>query len=677
MGLLVACGGEQRSPAPPPPPVILISIDTLRSDHLPAYGYAGVATPHLDAFRRDSVLFERAYSHAPLTLPSHASLMTGKLPPEHGVRNNIGYTLSGHATLASRLKAKGYVTGAAVSSYVLRSTTGISHGFDFYEDSMVQRGGQSVGAVQRPGAETVLLAQRWLDQQRDKPAFLFLHLFEPHTPYEAPEPYRTQYPTAPYDAEIAAVDAILGSFIGYLKRSNLYERSLIIVLSDHGEGLGDHGEDEHGIFLYREALQVPLLVKLPHQAQAATSVSHAVSLASVMPAVLSVVESPSAPIFERHERSIYGETYYPRIHLGWSELRSVIDGDLHLIDAPRPELYDLRKDPSEKDNLAGHERRNVFALRETTRRIGGTFDAPQSIDPEEAAKLAALGYLAASQNPDSSNLPDPKDRIVEIAQMNAGIELARRGKYSESIHQLLLVLRANPRLTDAWTHLGRAYESIGDFESAADAYRRSIELAPSMSSEKALSLAAVYLNLQRLDEAKAHAELAVRANPSSAHVLLGRVALARRDLEAASREANLAAEDSSARPAALVLLAQVALIRKQFDEAMALVNDAERLSAEPLPLIDYVRGNVHALSGRPAEAEAAFGREIEKFPQQRETYAALAVLQLLQGKGVEAERTMERLVRANPSREAFLFAAQTFSEMGDGRRAEKWRRRGQ
>lgn len=243
------------------PSVVIISVDTLRADHLPAYGYKGVATPALDSLRRDAMLFENAYSHVPLTLPSHASLLTGLLPYQNGVRDNLGFRLDhSHPTLATLLKARGYATGAAVSSFALRREGGLAAGFDLYDDQFAQG-----SADERPGSETSAKLEAWSDSVavRGKPLFLFLHIYEPHTPYSPPEPFRTQYASRPYDGEIAAADAAVGGFLDYLRRHSLYESSLIVFLSDHGEGLNDHGEEEHGVFLYREAIHVPMMVKLP------------------------------------------------------------------------------------------------------------------------------------------------------------------------------------------------------------------------------------------------------------------------------------------------------------------------------------------------------------------------------------------------------------------------------
>src|SRR5688572_16381722 len=264
-------------------PVILISIDTLRSDHLPAYGYTGVATPSLDAFRKDSILFERAYSHCPLTLPSHATLLTGMLPADTGIRDNVGYRLDGAApTMAELLKKNGYATGAAISSFVLRKQTQINRGFDFYDDEVERQGGaMSIGRIQRAAPETVAVSKKWIQENEGNPLLYLLHLYEPHTPYEPPEPYKSQY--GPYDGEIAYVDSVLGDFLDFLEGRGLYDKSLILVFSDHGEGLNEHKEDEHGIFLYREAIQVPLFLKLPGKKNAGTSVATPVQLSDIFP----------------------------------------------------------------------------------------------------------------------------------------------------------------------------------------------------------------------------------------------------------------------------------------------------------------------------------------------------------------------------------------------------------
>ncbi|MES1210946.1 MAG: sulfatase, partial [Acidobacteriota bacterium] len=258
---IAGCGGKGSAKGAP---ILLISIDTLRSDRLPVYGYAKGSTPALDAFAKDAIVFERAYSHYPLTLPSHVSILTGQLPPEHKVRDNAGYPFEAakHPYLPRLLKEIGYDTGAAVSAFVLRGQTGLSEGFDAYDGSLAPKPGETLDLVQRSGHDTLQAALPWLRGRAGKPFFHFLHLYEPHAPYTAPEPFASRFPD-PYDAEVAAADQVLGDLFAELKKLEIYDRAVIVVLSDHGEGLGEHGEAQHGIFLYRETLQVPLLVKLP------------------------------------------------------------------------------------------------------------------------------------------------------------------------------------------------------------------------------------------------------------------------------------------------------------------------------------------------------------------------------------------------------------------------------
>ena len=424
--VLLGAGGCRRGGglAAPGAPVILISVDTLRADHLPAYGYRGVETPNLDALRQDSILFENAYSQVPLTLPSHTAIMTGLLPPQNGVRDNLGYALGpGPATLAGTLKEKGYATGGAVSSIVLSHATGVARGFDFYEDNIEpSRMSQSISRVQRSGNDTQALLAEWVAGHSGKPFFAFLHLFEPHSPYEPPEPYLSRYKLR-YDGEIARADEIVGSFVKFLKQSDIYDRALIVFLSDHGEGLGDHGEDEHGVLIYRESIHVPLMVKLPRSARRGESIRAAGRagrtcsrpwrqvLGIPVPAGLAgrSLLGPPRPAAAAAPRRIYSETLYPRLHLGWSDLASLEDEHDHYIESPRPELYDLAADPGEKSDLAAGLPPAFRSMRAELARMPRPLQPPGNSDPEQMKKLAALGYISGSTaDLTKKDLPAPR-----------------------------------------------------------------------------------------------------------------------------------------------------------------------------------------------------------------------------------------------------------------------------
>ena len=292
---LAALGGWRyaRASAPVNGPIVVISIDTLRADHLPVYGYRKGHTPAIDELARDGVVFERAYSHSPQTLPAHASLLSGRLPFETGVRDNLGFVIKGSERLLPQLlRERGYATGGIVSAYVLRKETGISQGFDFFDGEMPPGSPERlVGQVKRDGSESEAIAEHWLDSLGSSRAFLFLHLYEPHKPYTPAVRFAG---LAPYDAQIAYADEIVGRLVRYLKTHQLYDRSTIVLLSDHGEGLGDHGEQEHGLFVYGEAVHVPLIIKQAGGAGAGRRVSDLVQHLDLVPTVLDLAKAPVA-----------------------------------------------------------------------------------------------------------------------------------------------------------------------------------------------------------------------------------------------------------------------------------------------------------------------------------------------------------------------------------------------
>lgn len=669
--LTLAC---HRPPAHPS--VILISIDTLRSDHLPAYGYRGVRTPAIDALAGQSIVFERAYSHCPLTLPSHATILTGLLPANTGIRDNAGFHLDPkRATLAELLKQEGYATGAAVSAYVLRRDSGIDRGFDFFDDAITPRADQSLGGVQRNGTETAAALESWIGAHANQPFFAMLHLYEPHAPYDAPAPYRSQF--SPYDAEIAAADAIVGRFLDALKARGLYDDTLIVLLSDHGEGLGDHGEDEHGIFLYREAIQVPLLVKLPG-AHRASRVRDVVGLRDVMPAILDQLHLPrpagvdDRPIFRSAtSRAVYSETYYPRFHFGWSDLHSLTDGAKHYIQAPRPELYDLSVDPAEKTNLVDSDRRTYAAMKNALAPLVQPAASPASIPPEEAAKLAALGYLGSgAPAAQGGALPDPKDKRETFRNLRSAFALYRAGKNAEALDAFRAILRDNPGMTDVWDVTAKAYERLGRRDDAIAAAKEGLKTNP-QSPVLMLSVAELALDAGRLDEAKQHAELALTLDPARAHETLARIDLARNDLAGAEAEARKATG-----AAAYVTLARVLKQSARYADALAAADEAARIvTAEhkpPFAGLAYLRGDLLARLGRNGEAEEAFRQEIALEPADPRAYQGLIVLLISEGKSDQATPLVYQLLQAAPTPASYAAIVETMKAVGDETGVRYW-----
>lgn len=686
--ILAACRRDSLPAPSNKPPVILISIDTLRSDHLPAYGYRGVETPNIDRLRADAIRFEHAYSHVPLTLPSHATMLTGRLPADNGIRDNLGFNLDPKIeTLPALLKQRGYATGAAVSAFVLHSETGINRGFDFYDDN-VSIDVHSLGRSQRPGDETIRIAENWIKPRASEPFFFFLHLYEPHAPYEPPERFRAKYPNA-YDGEIAFVDELIGNFAGFLKESGVYDRALIIFVSDHGEGLGDHGEDEHGIFVYRESIQVPMLVKLPANKSAGTNVSAPAGLIDLVPTVaaqtgvdVSALHLPGVSLLDATEhraRSIYSETFYPRLYFGWSDLHSLIDGSRHFIDAPSPELYDVAADPAERKNVLTEERRAYSAMRAEIAPYKKDVATPK-VDPEAAKRLTSLGYLGAANTvAPTEALPDPKDKLPTVANLKTALLAFQQQDYARADALLRPLLAANPRMPYAWSVESRALAALGRLREAFDAGKRALSLAP-MASDIAIEVSEIALQLGDFDAAAKHAELALQAVPSRAHELLARIALAQHDLRTARSEIDAAMAVPGDRSVALVTLARIQREANDYDGAIkslqSSIAESQGRSEKAVMNAYALLGDSYARLDRMPEAEKALQSEIALYPKNPEPYKNLVLLYVSTGQAQLAARIVFDLERAAPLPSSYVAIVGALQTVGDRNGARFWAARG-
>ncbi len=547
-----ACGGGP--PGLKGKNLLLISIDTLRADHTSPYGRK-IDTPALQRLADEGVLFERALSPVPLTQPAHTSLFTGNYPGRHGVRDNAGTALSADAvTLAECLRAAGYATGAVVAASPIARRTGLDQGFDSYDDQFGASAFDSAQPiVERAGEEVRARALAWL-AARDpgRPFALFVHFYDPHGPHEPPPDLRARYGRRSYEGEVVHADRCVGALIAELERGGILDDTLVVLLSDHGEALGEHGEETHGLFVYECVLRVPLILRLPGaHGPRGKRVAATVSLIDVMPTLLELLELPPPPMEGQSlaalvrgeaiaERDLFAETHYPLFYR-WSPSYSVQRGMHKYIRAPRPELYDLAADPDEHDNLLPREPALALALEAAvTGRLAqwaaGTATAESAESLASLEAMAALGYAAgAAADPAlAGELPDMKDRVAQYADLSAAMTLMGEQRWKEAGKRLEAALAADPSNPSAHLNLGNVLMRTGDPEGAERHLRASLELLPDNPMAQA-SLGMLCFFSQRLDEAQVLFERILAVAPASPEPLyfLGQVRELRSDFAGA------------------------------------------------------------------------------------------------------------------------------------------------
>jgi choline-sulfatase len=538
------------------PDVFLITIDTLRADHVHCYGYEKIATPALDSLAHDGVRFAQAFTPSPLTNTSHTTILTGLLPSSHGV-TDFGVPLSpSYPTVAELLRKQGYKTAAFIGAVILDSKSlapGLDRGFDFYDNFPPHADPKTRwGRVERRGGEVVRHAEQWLAAHPRGPHFVWVHLYDPHDPYEPPAPFSQIYKDRLYDGEIAYADSALGSFLTFLKTQHWYNGAMIVVVGDHGEGLGQHGEDTHGIFLYDSTTHVPLLLKPPGLANAGKVIEAQVRTTDLLPTMLafsgdenSNVDVPLKfdgsslrPLLEGTEslgRAAFGETDYP-LRFGWAPLRSVRRDGQKFIEAPRPEFYDLAADPGETKNLYApwnadvQKSREMLAdLRKSRRKVPA--DAA-TVSEDTLSELKALGYLGAADVgsattvPEPSLLPDPKDHIEEQNLLHTAMLAAEDNRPDAARAALEKVLAADPKSFAALHQLGELEVQSGDWPKAAAHLRAAHELRPQDASV-CLRLGEALAKTGDLAAARDSLEAGLKVSPGQLadRILLGNVYL--------------------------------------------------------------------------------------------------------------------------------------------------------
>jgi arylsulfatase A-like enzyme/Flp pilus assembly protein TadD len=595
-----------------PPDVFLVTIDTLRADHIHCYGYERIETPALDSLAKDGIRFEQAFTPSPITNTSHATILTGLLPSDHGVTDFAVPLASDHPTWAELLKPQGYHTAAFIGAVILDSqqlAPGFDRGFDFYDNFPQHPTTKSRwGRVERRGMEVVQHAEDWLNGQPLGPRFVWVHLYDPHDPYEPPEPFASKYSERLYDGEIAYADSALAHFVAYLKKQGWYEGAMVVVVGDHGEGLGEHHEDTHGIFLYDSTTHVPLIVKLPSEEGKGREVAVQVRTTDILPTVLDRVGAkPPARLdgeslrpylagAETPGRTAFGETDYP-LRFGWAPLRSVRDSGMKFIEAPRPELYDLHSDPKELRNIYEPEDANLQKLRRLLTELRVKMPLP--------AQVAAKGTVSVT---DLSSLPDPKDRIEEQNLLHKAMLAVDDEQTDAAREAFKKVLEMDPKSSTALVQLGQLDLAAKNYPAAVDYLRRASEMLPGDATAAFYYGQALEMT-GNLPGARDALEKTLKLDPNQfmARLLLGRVYFGLKEMSAAEDQLEAA------------LLLQPANLEAQLGLAEALIG--ERRFAEAVPQLLAI------LHSEPSNAEG---------------YALLAQAYMGLGKKEEADAAEDR-----------------------------------
>jgi choline-sulfatase len=638
-----------------PPNVILITLDTVRADRMGFLGAKQGLTPNLDAFARQSVVFTRAYSQVPLTTASHATILTGTYPQFHKV-DDFQVPLSKDLPYAPDiLRSGGYHTAAFVGSFVLdpeeRFAHGFGRGFDTYDAGFTDwhAGLDRYHTNERRARDVVAHALAWLNQHPKGPFFLWVHLYDAHHPYDPPQPYKTKYASAPYDGEIAYVDSAVGELLSQLRTRGFYDGAVIAVMADHGEALGDHGEDTHGIFLYDETIHVPLVIKLPGQVgsgkasagklQTGQQIDNRVELVDVLPTLLQAVgvaipkevqgeslldlmkmpsssasgenDAPSSSARVFRDRPAYAETDYPHSAFGWSSLRALRTGKYLFIEAPRRELYDQSADPNAQHNMSSTSgavastlgvQLDSFRQKTTSAR-----ELPkQAVDPQAQEKLAALGYIASGSNDTKAGAnekgADPKDKIEIANQLNHTNFLMQNLHFKEAIPVLQQLIAKEPGMPMPYAQLGRCYISMNEYAKAVPVLRKFVELNPD-SAGPHFQLGVALLASGEIEAAVPELEVVVSKLPrwDKGRLLLA-TAYAQTDRQReAVTQCEIVLETIPDHYGALLLEGRVLALSKQSEAALPKLEKASALRPE-MPEPHRYLADVYEALGRKKEA---------------------------------------------------------------------------
>jgi len=600
--------------------VILISIDTCRADYLSCYGYPNQATPNIDRVADEGLLFTRVYSPVPSTLPAHSSMLTGTLPVYHGVHDNLNYKLTpSSVTLAEILSGQDFKTSAIISSFIKDSQFGLDQGFDEYHDRFENPLTSHV-TDERRGEETTRLALEWLDKNKNEKFFLFLHYFDPHYPYEPPEPFASRFADHLYAGEVAYTDHCIGQIMEKLKDLNLYESALLIITSDHGEMLSEHGEETHSYFIYESALKVPLIIKIPGGPEG-KKIDDPVGLVDIVPTICAMLgfKAPdeiqgadlSGSLMKRQpppeERPLYCESIGPTVYDA-CDLQGVIAGRWKYIRTTRPELYDLIEDPGENQNLINREPRQAGILQEQLQEIldktvsHQDTESRMSLDGESIRRLESLGYIAGAKAEEgrafNQNKEDPKDWVT-FHTLNSKIPLLmKQKKYSEAKSICERMLGEKPGHFRTYSHLAWIAGEERDLDSAASYLAEAVRLRPD-DAELREKLGLMMLRMGQMEQAVRAFEQALKLRPEgfNTQLGLGLALMGQRQYERAVTHLQKALEIKPGDVGALKNLGNILLAQGKADEAAAQYEKALEIKPDDVKLLK-ASGQINLRLGR-------------------------------------------------------------------------------
>ena len=677
--------------------ILFFTLDTTRTDRLGCYGYDKIETPVMDELAKTGILFENAICQIPLTLPSHSSMFTGTYPFYHGVRDNGGFYLEPESiTLAELLKENGMTTSAFIGAFVLDSRWGLDQGIDYYYDnfdfSKYER--IALDTVQRDGGEVIEAFFEWFEGNNQKRFFSWIHLYDPHTPYEPPEPYNTKYVNQPwglYDGEIAYVDELIGKVLDKLKEKDVLEKTIIVIVGDHGEMLGEHQENTHGFFIYDAAISVPLIIHFPSSKLGGKKVSTTVQTIDIMPTLLQIIDLPTPdevqgesllPLIiennSRQERFAYSETHYPLYHFGWSALKSLQNSQYKFIKAPRPELYDVVNDPREQYNIYTHEAKiagqfeqRLKSLQEEMSAEGIEEKGPQELDEDSREKLRALGYIGGftsrSKLSKTDDLSDPKDKIHLYNKIKKAEGQSSENKLDEALENLTEVIEEDPQIMEARHVRARIFLKLNKVEEAIQESQEALKMDPEYESA-IYTLAQAYKRQKKYEEALAGYERLMELDPRDNKPVhnIGDVYLEMEELDKAIFYFQKAIDLDPQRGEVTRRQLGVAYMKKKMlVEAEAEFKSALEMNPR-LPNGHYNLALVYEEKNEPGKAVEEYKKEIELFPEDITAHFNLAKLYTNLGNLRGAiEHYKEAIEHNEKFANGYLFLAKAYVDLGE------------